>query len=89
MFSFIKEIFDDYKKTSRNNQIVREYEMIERMVRQAYTMNHFIYCKKKIRYFNSFWDENDPLVNKLYLKLNNQWIRQVRKQLYAKKKKKI
>lgn len=94
MFSFIKQIFVDCKKTSRNNEIIREYDMIECMVRQAYTMNDFIYCNKKIKHFNSFWGENDPLVNKLNSKLNNQYIRQLRKQryyieLYAKKKKKI
>tara|TARA_R100000005_G_scaffold96592_2_gene84902 strand:- start:2371 stop:2655 length:285 start_codon:yes stop_codon:yes gene_type:complete len=93
MFSFIRQIFVDYKKTSRNNQIIRDYDMIECMIRQCHTMNDFIYCKKKITYFNTFWDKNDPLVNRLYSKLNNQYIRRLRRkryyiELYAKKKKK-
>jgi len=94
MIKFIKNLFRSYKKTSQVDDILRESTVIEFLIQESYTMQDFIYCKKKIRQFENRWDKEEEsfgssLAKKLNKQYNSRLIRQKYQiELYAKKTRK-
>ena len=94
MIKFIKNLFRSYKKSSRVDDILREASAIEFLIQECYTMQDFIYCKKKIRQFQNRWDnEEDSFGSSMSKKLNKQYSSRLIRQkyqieLYAKKTRK-
>jgi len=94
MIKFIKHLFRSYKKASHVDDILRESTAIEFLIEESYTMQDFIYCKKKIRQFENRWDKEEEsfgsaLAKKLNKQYNTRLIRQKYQiQLYAKKTRK-
>ena len=48
MIKFIKKLIGKYKNAVHVDRILKEYEVILFLIKDSYTMQDFIYCKKKI-----------------------------------------
>tara|TARA_S200002703_G_scaffold91915_1_gene79448 strand:- start:2914 stop:3207 length:294 start_codon:yes stop_codon:yes gene_type:complete len=83
MIKFIKNLFRSYKKTSTVDNILREVTAIEFLIQECYTMQDFIYCKKKIRQFQNRWDnEEESFGSAMSNRLNNQYNSRLIRQKY-------
>ncbi len=98
MFKTIKEWFSSFKKTAHIDEMIRESDAILMLIEQCYSMNDFVFCKKKIRRFENHWNtgEESDFGPKLSKKLNKEYNRRLMKQRYyiglyeeAKRKKKV
>ena len=64
--------------------MIKEYDAISFLVSECFTMDDFIYCKKKIRRFEHKWNIGDEISSgpKFSKKLNDQYNRRLMKQKY-------
>lgn len=98
MFNRIKNWFTGFKKTAHIDEMLREHDAILLLIEQCYSMNDFVFCKKKIKRFENHWVKGDDstfaarLARVLLVKYN----RRLNKQRYhiglyaeAKRKKKV
>lgn len=83
MINFIKKLISHYKKSSEAEKILREFDAIEFIISECYTMDDFVFCKKKIRQFQNRWDkEENSFGTKLSIKLNKQYNTRLVRQKY-------
>jgi hypothetical protein len=84
MIKFIKKLIGKYKNAVHVDRILKEYEVILFLIKDSYTMQDFIYCKKKIRLFENRWNVGDELSAGVRLseKLNKEYDRRLIKQRY-------